>query len=286
MDPYLSPVMRQMAQPTNDKRSFAYIGAGILVAAVLVSAALILVFTSSSTETVTRISTITLAGGSAPTATFTTTLTSGFTGYMIADASGDAAFVNDCAVPNAEGERVPTLVTTTSSPAIMCVQFYDFNSTSPILLNLTTLLHIQGALPAVGPFSDATGGVNFTIAASQGQLLIGGPSNVNEGVVVGYMITAKPGVSGTYGVGFPGWRIGGAGGGTPATGDACTMGQLVAGGGEPDYRLEGSCIECSMVSSSSSTEANSATPFAIPGAGCVSSSTLFFQFIAETNSTQ
>ena len=256
-----------MAQTAKRRKSLAYIGLAVLFAAILVTAALLLAPLSGTTKPITR--------------TSTTALTAVSSGYLIADASGNPAFA-ECASPQVGVDRFRTLVAGTSSPIIICVKLYEFNSSSPILLNLTSLLYIQGSESA--GFNESSGDGNFTVTASQNQLLIGGPSNANEGIVVGYSVTAKPGASGTYGVGLPGWLVGSDGG--PVFGSGCTDGELVAGNGSPSYVLGGECLDCVSTSSGSSAQSTSSQSFTIPGAGCVGDNTLMWGVIKVVNSTQ
>jgi hypothetical protein len=126
-------------------------------------------------------------------------------------------------------------VGTTSSPAIICLQLYEFNATSPITVDLATLI----AISSVNPVGEQTinGASNFTIAAaaSSNTIELRGPTNANEGVIVAISITANPGASGTYWAnvqqgGQDAWYLAGQGGekGGPS-------GILVAGTGQPDY---------------------------------------------------
>jgi hypothetical protein len=221
---------------------------------------------------------LTSTSGSAKTIarTSTSTVTSTSTGYVIADASGDAAFLADCASAQVNVHGFGTLVAGTSSPVIICVQLYDFNSTSTILLNLPGLLNIQGPVLANGSFSESSGVGNFTVVASQDQLIMGGPSNANEGIVVAYAVTAKPGASGTYAVGLTGWSVGDEE--VAVLGTGCTAGHLVAGSGDPNYLSNwvGECMDTTMSSPGSSN----------PGVSSVNSNMLFFRVIAVTNSTR
>lgn len=243
-----------------------------MVAAVLLSAALLLVPSYVSRKTVTE--------PAATTTTEATTMTTVSTGCMSNNASGSTALLACCASVLGPAHGFGTLVVGTSSPAVICVQLYELSS-SPTLLNLTSLLHILG--PEPGAFESSPAG-NFTVVPSQDVLLIGGPSNANEGTVVAYSITAKPGASGTYAVGLPGWLLGGRDGGV--FGAACTDGQLIVGNGQPNYLSGGSCLVMVTSSSSSSTNAGSTQSFTIPGASDPYSNTLYFKVIYVTNATQ
>lgn len=92
----------------------------------------------------------------------------------------------------------------TNSPAIVCVQFY-YEAFSPLTLNLTDPL-IEAPLAVPNGSLENTPwvnwGSNFTVTASQSQLPLGGHAIVNEGSTVAFAITAKPGTSGTFFLGF------------------------------------------------------------------------------------
>jgi len=166
----------------------------------------------------------------------------------------------------------------TNSPAIICVQVYRFNSTSPFLLNATSLLQIEGCegcgtTPGEGEqLLDA--GANFTIAASADQLLLGGPANANEGTILAFAITAKPGASGTYQLALQQFQLG------TSRASACgPNGDLVAGNGKPNYvpPNEG----CSPIIISGGPQ------FSIPGLGyTVPGGVILYRIISLTNSTQ
>ena len=94
-----------------------------------------------------------------------------------------------------------TIAAKTSSPAVICVQLYEFNSTSLITVNTTNLISIQGSQAIQGGVREPVNGAgNFTVAASQRQVVLGGPTNAGEGTLVAFTITAKPGASGTYSI--------------------------------------------------------------------------------------
>jgi len=154
------------------------------------------------------------------------------------------------------------------------MQLYEFNSTSPIVVNVTSLLSVQGRQAVGAGFASVPSGGNFTIAASLDQILLGGPSNINEGSVVAFTITAKPGASGTYDLGIRGMEA--AGSEPMGCGD---FGSLLAGSGQPNYAIIGGCITYST------TNAN--PPFTIPGVSYnILSNDLYFRIVTLTNSTQ
>ena len=229
-------------------RSFALVAAAIAIAAVMVSATLF----------------VTL--GTHVTVTSTVTITS----------SENTTLLDNCLTSEHVG--VPwfgTLVAKTNSPAVLCVQYYEFNSTSPVALNTTSLMSIVGSQPIEGGRGrmSASGAGNFTVVASQSQVLLGGPTNAGEGTIVAYAIMSKPSASGTYMISLLGYELGSE----PAS--CAGNGELVAGNGEPNYALVGGCITYSTTSSSQN--------FTVPGVGYnILSNHLYFRIVSLTNSTQ
>ena len=135
-----------------------------------------------------------------------------------------AALVAEC--PSAGEAGFGTVNVTTATPAIFCVRLFYYNGNATETLNVTQLL-------SVGVRS-IDGSANFTITPSQPLITLGGPTNESEGVVLAYAITAKPGVSGTYWIGFlTGTLDDFMLGSQPETCGA--YGVLVAGSGQPDY---------------------------------------------------
>ena len=208
---------------------------------------------------------------SSTTKTRTTTATSTSTEYVALNDSGDADLLADCVSSQVNATRpgFETLVAGTTSPAILCLQFYEFSSNSTIIVNASSLLSVLGLNPRTELF-DAT--QNFTVSASQDQILVGGPSNAGEGTIVAYSILANPGASGTYALVIPGAEL------TTGSPEACgTWGKLVAGDGQPYYVASG---ECDYIS-------NPNPNFTIPGASySVAANILFFRIVTITNSTQ
>jgi hypothetical protein len=225
--------------------------------------------TSSTTETTTSTTT------STSTARETSTTTSTSTEYIGLNESDDADLLADC-VPsqvNATHAGFETLVAGTSSPAILCLQFYEFSSNSTILVNASSILSILGASPQQGfPGFDAP--KNFTVLASQDQLLMGGPSNAGEGTIVAYSILSNPGASGTYALGIHGAEL------TSGSPESCgTSGKLVAGNGQPYYVVTGQCDTFGAP--------NSNPNFMIPGVSYnIVGDVLYFRIVTITNSTQ
>jgi hypothetical protein len=222
-----------------------------------------------------NVSTVTKTVPEITTTTETTTLTSLSTQYETVTSPGNASVLADCLT--SEQVNVPwfgTIATSTNSPAVICIQLYEFNSTSPITVNTSKLISIQGSQPIQGGERESVNGAgNFTVVASQSQVVLGGPSNAGEGTLVAFAITAKQGASGTYSIALGGFELG-------STPDSCgSNGELVAGNGQPNYALIGGCITYSTTSTQSS--------FTIPGVGYnLLANDLYFRITTVTNSTQ
>jgi hypothetical protein len=282
----------EFALQGSGKRSLAYVAAAILVAAVLVSATLILVPLSRPPTTVTETSattaTETTTSTSVTTTTETTTSTSVTTSTETSTSTGITTTTETttttsvvtlpagCLPSQSNGYSYVTLVAGASSPAIICLQVYWFNSTSPMVLNATSVLQIGGFSPSSGnPIPDPA--ANFTVAASTDQLALGGPTNAGEGTVLAYSITAKAGASGTYWLAVKASQLGGTG--LRECGpDAESFGSLLAGNGQPDYVPPSYLPVC--ISGGVPT-------FSIPGVGyTVPAGFLCYRIISLTNSTQ
>jgi hypothetical protein len=174
---------------------------------------------------------------------------------------------------------------------------YYYNSTAPLALNTTQALSIQAlqyiANGSVNYPRSFSGAANFTVTPSQTELTIGGPSNENEGTVIGYAITAKAGASGTYQLSFiptacficrlgptaSDWLL------TPGEPLNCGYyGQLVAGTGQPNYVQPTGCI---TYITTGATTASSSTPHSIPGISYqLPNGDIGFEITDVTNSTQ
>jgi len=183
-----------------------------------------------------------------------------------------------CLPSQSNGYSSGTLVAGTTSQAIICVQVYWFNSTTPLVLNVTSLLQIEGCegcgtTPGEGEqLPDA--GANFTIAASVDQLTLGGPVSAGEGTVLAYSITAKPGASGTYWLAVQGAQLA-----KDELYEGGPNGNLVAGNGQPSYVPPGGEIMPIIISGG--------TSFTVPGVGyTVPAGILCYRIISLTNSTQ
>jgi hypothetical protein len=271
----------------NSYGSSAPIAAAIIVAAVMISAAVFASPYSTMTITATQTTTNTL------TVTSVQTLAQVKTSEIVCDlGSGSPAF------------GFGGVYTGTNSPAVICVQLY-FYSATPLTLNLTSTLSIWGTHTiynsSVGSTVIYSGASNFTVAASVPQLVIGGPSDENEGIIVAYSLTANPGVSGTYHLGFL----------TPGNLSTVMLtsqeplscgfyGLLVAGVGRPSLSLATMCI--TYITSSSTTicsrptypaacpcesdTATSSTSHSVPGIPYpLNSGYVYFRIVGVTNST-
>jgi hypothetical protein len=180
-------------------------------------------------------------------------------------------------------------VGTITSSAIICLQLYEFNATSPITVDPAGLIAISGVNSLISE-QMVNGASNFTITSSSNSLELGGPTNANEGVVVALSVTAKPGASGTYWAtvqqGYrevtavpqgvqEGLYLAGNNGGGERDGP---NGILVAGTGQPDYATN---LGFSPVVLECTTSA-----FHIQGVAYnVCPDMLYYRVIAATNST-
>ena len=183
-----------------------------------------------------------------------------------------------------------TVTVGSSSPAIICVQFYYYPSDSftQLTLNLTDPFSISA--PTVVPSGSLENtpwvdwGSNFTVTASQSQLVLGGRRIVNEGATVAFAVTAKPGTSGTFFLGFlPSAIV--LGSYEPQN---CNYyGLLVAGSGLPKLGDTPLCITYAMTSLSASTgTTGSSSIFTLPGIPYpLLSGDVYFRIVGVTNST-
>jgi hypothetical protein len=218
--------------------------------------------------------------------------------------TGNSAVPAEC--PNAQTSISGVIVVTagTTLPAVLCFQLYYY-SAAPLTLNLTSALSIEALQyiynDSVGTPRSFSGALNFTVSVSQSQLVIGGPTNENEGTVVAYNLTAKASASGNYQLGFfsyPGfggdvWKLG------PQEPLRCGYyGELLAGSGQPDYdQGTGGCITYATTSSTTTclcptapaacpcaSESTSSSP-SIPGVPYpLMTGNIYFRIVGETNS--
>jgi hypothetical protein len=158
----------------------------------------------------------------------------------------------------------------TSTPTVICVQFYYFNSTTAT--TLPTSIKIEAAQPNRSFGGDS----NFTVSASENQLVFGGPESEDEGAVVAFAVTAKPGTSGTYELGFSGnYML------APSEPAECAYyGTLVAGNGHPLYVFPGGCVSY-VVSGTATGNLPSIPGIQYP----VLTNTLYFRVVGVINST-
>ena len=114
---------------------------------------------------------------------------------------------------------------------VLCLQVYDYNYTSPYTLNVSRALDIEALkYPSNSQLVAFGGAANFTVIASPEELVIGGPNSENEGTVIAYALTAKPGASGSYELNFPSFAY------TYPSLEYCGYyGEIVTGNGEPSY---------------------------------------------------
>jgi hypothetical protein len=258
----------------------------IAVALILVAAGLgsgyILGNSARSAETLTSTSTETLM--STITSTTTSTSTATITVASLSTQTFTQTLPAQCLGNPASTGAFAMLYAGTSSPAVVCLQLYEFDSNSSIVLNPATLLTIEGFSPSSGQ-AIVDPAANFTITASSGSIELGGPTNANEGIVVALSITAKPGASGTYWVQVRQGVLEGAvqGGevGLYLTGQGGEEGLrfvLVAGTGQPDY--VSNVVEMPLYLSCTSS-------FTIPGEPYnICPDYLYYRIIGMTNSTQ
>jgi hypothetical protein len=229
--------------------------------------------TTTSKSTTTSVSTSTLTTQLTSTSTLTSISTSTLTTNITTTTTTTSEVIlpAGCSPPQSNGGSSGTLVAGTSSPAIICVQVYWFNSTTPMVLNATSLLEIEGNSPDPA--------ANFTVAASTDQLTLGGPGNAGEGTVLAFSITATAGASGTYWlrVGGPTWSQGAQ----LAPGQLWECGynyDLVAGNGQPNYTAGMTSLCIAIVGGQQ---------FSIPGVSyTVPADFLCYRIISLTNSTQ
>lgn len=219
--------------------------------------------------------------------------------------TGNSTAPAECRGTPSSASGLGEIVTGTSSPAVLCFQLYYYSAT-PLTLNLTSVLSIQALQyiynGSIGTPRSFSGGPNFTVSVSQSQLVIGGPTNENEGTVVIYNLTAKAGASGTYQLGFlPSsglntWMLG------AQEPEQCGYyAGLVAGDGLPNYAEITHCITMAYTTAHSTTTCLCPTaPAACPCASESASSSpsipgipyplvdgdIYFQIVGVTNSTR
>jgi hypothetical protein len=98
-----------------------------------------------------------------------------------------------------------------------------------------------------GQFSTFDAKANFTITTQPSNVTLGGPHNINEGIVVTYYIQSKPGLNGTF-------DMGGLGNSLPLPPNGVECGSafhISAGTGSPNYSGVPMCYVIPPSSSSS-----------------------------------
>jgi hypothetical protein len=183
----------------------------------------------------------------------------------------------ECPSGQTAGSGFGTVTVSSSSPAIICVEVYYY-SFSAITLNLTDALQVQ----AVQSNRTFSGDSNFIITPSQSQLVIGASSNVNEGTLVAFAVTARAGASGTYELGLLPSQSGALNTymfGVQEPEDCGYYGLLVAGDGQPNYaQATGGCFTYNT---------SSAGLITVPGIPYgLESGDLDFRIVGVTNSTR
>ena len=188
----------------------------------------------------------------------------------INSSSGLLAQCAHAETPTPTGLLFGTVTAGTRTPAIICVQFYYFNLTTPTTLAPSMMIQ------AVQPNRSLSGDSNFTINTSEDTLIFGGPQDEDEGAVVAFAVTAKPGASGTYELSFSGdYML------TPIEPAECAYyGTLVAGDGHPLYVFPGGCI---TYNTSGTTTNSLPTIQGVPYP--ILTNTLFFRVVGVINST-
>jgi hypothetical protein len=244
-----------IAQPP---RSHTRLAIAILVAALVIGAAIYSSSYFATTRTITKTTT----------ATVTTTISN----------TASTALLAGCVNTRVPDFGFGTVTAGYASPALICIQLYYYNSTAPLTLNLTSAIQIEAqqyiSSTSGGPLYSRSfnGASNFTIISSQNQLVIGGPSNESEGVFVAYAITAKPGASGAYQIGFDAWFLG-----SQMASSCNSYGELAAGSGKPDY-IGAGYLNCTTTPATSGYYSVSGIPYPVL-------SGLYFRTVGITNST-
>jgi hypothetical protein len=130
----------------------------------------------------------------------------------------------------------PTINVSENSTAVLCVRFYYYNPNSTMQIIAGNVFGIAGYRQFNSTFSDGfDSSSNFTIATSSANISLGGPQNLNEGILVEYSIHANLNSNGTYNYGFQATYY-------PILGTCNGFGPLVVGNGSPNYNVGfGSC---------------------------------------------
>jgi hypothetical protein len=208
----------------------------------MISASILYATTGPTAVTKTETIILTESETTTFTKTETTTLTVSPT-TSSANASVEADILATCSQAVGSGQ-FPTVVVGTNAATVLCVQVYDYNYTSTYTLNVSGALNIDALkYPPNSEQIAFDGAPNFTVIASPNELVIGGPNSENEGAVIAYALTARPGASGTYELDFPSFSYN-----FPGLDSCGYCGEVVTGNGQPSYLNTGftGCISYSV----------------------------------------
>jgi len=151
-------------------------------------------------------------------------------------------------------------------------------------LNQTLSIYDYPICNAAGACTEPSAASNFTIGTSQNELVVGGPSNENEGALVAYSLTAKPGVDGTYELSMVGpdpYML------QPQEPVQCGYyGQVFAGAGQPDRGVASMCITYSITNASGASTSTTQSPTISGIQYPILTGHLYFQVAGVTNSTR
>jgi hypothetical protein len=203
------------------------------------------------------------------TSTFASVTTTTITVSITGNSSSLLAQCSHAEAPFLSGLLLGAVTVGTNTPAVICVQYYYFSS---VPTTLATSMMIQAAQPN----RTFSGNSNFTIGASANHVVFGGPRNEDEGVVVAFAVTAKPGASGTYELVFSGnYML------APMEPAECYYyDTLVAGNGSPFYVYPEGCITYAVTGTSAGNLPS------IPGIQYpILTDTLYFRIVGVINST-
>lgn len=130
----------------------------------------------------------------------------------------------------------PAINVQESSPAYLCVRYYYYNPNSTMQILASNVFGVAGYRQFNSTFSNGfDGSSNFTIMTSSENITLGGPDNLNEGILVQYDLQANPNSNGTYNYGFQATIY-------PSLELCNGFGPLVVGNGVLNYNLGfGSC---------------------------------------------
>ncbi|HXW95842.1 MAG TPA: hypothetical protein VEJ19_09075 [Nitrososphaerales archaeon] len=207
--------------------------------------------------------------------TYTSTFTSVSTSTLAVSVAGNSStLLTQCShaeTPTSFALGFGLINSGTTIPAVICVQYYYFSA-------VPTTLATSMIIKAVQTNRSFSGDSNFTLIASANHLLFGGPQDADEGAVVAYAVTAKPGASGTYEVAFSGdYML------SPSEPEECYYyATLVAGNWSPLYATT-NFDPCITYAFTGTTPGNLPS---IPGVEYpILTDTLYFRIVGVINST-